>query len=74
MSSNLAQLNPIPFLKSLIGKEVIVKLKWGQEYKGTLMAFDKYMNFQVSFFYIKKRFMGLKNGLMTNVEEIQEKF
>ena len=49
MSSNLAVLNPIPFLKSLIGKEVIVKLKWGQEYKGTLMAFDKYMNFQVNF-------------------------
>ena len=26
--------NPKPFLKDLTGKAVIVKLKWGMEYKG----------------------------------------
>ncbi|KAE8802160.1 sufE-like protein 1, chloroplastic/mitochondrial [Hordeum vulgare] len=31
--------NPKPFLQNLTGKMVIVKLKWGMEYKGTLMAF-----------------------------------
>ena len=31
----------------LIDKCVIVKLKWGMEYKGTLIAFDGYMNLQL---------------------------
>jgi small nuclear ribonucleoprotein F len=26
---------------------VIVRLKWGIEYKGILASFDKYMNFQL---------------------------
>ena len=29
------------------GKEVLVKLKWGTEYKGVLKSFDGYMNLQV---------------------------
>lgn len=40
-------MNPKPFLIDLIDKVVIVKLKWGMEYKGTLVAFDGYMNFQL---------------------------
>jgi small nuclear ribonucleoprotein (snRNP)-like protein len=28
--------NPKPFLNELTGKPVIVKLKWGMEYKGSL--------------------------------------
>ena len=40
-------MNPIPFLYELIGKKVIVRLKWGIEYKGVLVSFDKYMNFQL---------------------------
>ncbi|RYH05823.1 hypothetical protein EON65_43715 [archaeon] len=39
--------NPKPFLNDLTGREVIVKLKWGMEYKGTLIATDSYMNLQV---------------------------
>lgn len=41
--------NPKPFLIDLIDKTVIVKLKWGNalEYKGTLVAFDGYMNLQL---------------------------
>jgi small nuclear ribonucleoprotein F len=39
--------NPKPFLTQLTGQEVIVKLKWGMEYKGVLMAVDSYMNLQV---------------------------
>jgi len=40
-------LNPKPFLNSLTGKPVMVKLKWGMEYKGYLVSVDGYMNLQV---------------------------
>jgi len=40
-------INPKPFLIDLIDKSVIVKLKWGMIYKGTLIAFDGYMNLQL---------------------------
>ena len=33
------------FLNDLIGQTVVIKLKWGMEYKGTLVSRDKYMNF-----------------------------
>lgn len=39
--------NPKPFLNALIGKSVIVKLKWGQEYKGYLVSADVYLNLQI---------------------------
>lgn len=42
-------LNPKPFLNQLTGKPVIVKLKWGMEYKGYLVSTDGYMNALVSF-------------------------
>lgn len=37
----------MPFLSSLTGKEVKVKLKWGQEYQGELASCDGYMNLQL---------------------------
>ena len=42
-------LNPKPFLNGLTGKPVMVKLKWGMEYKGYLVSVDGYMNLQVSY-------------------------
>ncbi|KAJ2160008.1 Manganese transporter smf1 [Coemansia sp. RSA 552] len=39
--------NPMPFLQSLVGKPIVVRLKWGQEYKGSLASTDQYMNFQL---------------------------
>ncbi len=39
--------NPKPFLQSLTGKPVHVKLKWGLEYRGYLVSTDNYMNIQV---------------------------
>lgn len=39
--------NPKPFLNALIGNFIIVKLKWGQEYKGYLVSADKYLNLQI---------------------------
>ena len=39
--------NPKPFLNQLTGKPIIVKLKWGMEYKGILIAFDAYLNLQL---------------------------
>jgi len=45
--SAVAPVNPKPFLNSLTGKPVQVKLKWGMEYKGYLMAVDGYMNLQL---------------------------
>jgi len=41
-------LNPKPFLNSLTGKPVLVKLKWGMEYKGYLVSVDGYMNLQLA--------------------------
>lgn len=41
-------INPKPFLKTLLNKKVIVRLKWNKmEYKGTLLAIDNYMNLQL---------------------------
>ena len=45
---SLVPVNPKPFLNELTGKAVIVKLKWGMEYKGTLVSFDGYMNIQLA--------------------------
>mgnify|MGYP002363349369 CR=1 FL=1 len=39
--------NPKPFLADLTGKLILVKLKWGMEYKGYLVSTDAYMNLQV---------------------------
>ncbi|GAA6035179.1 hypothetical protein NBRC10512_006238 [Rhodotorula toruloides] len=39
--------NPKPFLSDLTGKPVMVRLKWGMEYKGYLVSTDSYMNLQV---------------------------
>ena len=41
-------MNPKPFLNGLTGKPVMVKLKWGMEYKGYLVSVDGYMNLQVA--------------------------
>ena len=35
-------------MNDLVGKSVILKLKWGQEYRGRLVSTDSYMNFQMS--------------------------
>lgn len=40
--------NPKPFLNDLTGKVVVVKLKWGMEYKGYLVSVDAYMNLQLA--------------------------
>nr|CAB3266449.1 small nuclear ribonucleoprotein F [Phallusia mammillata] len=41
-------MNPKPFLNALTGKPVLVKLKWGMEYKGYLVSVDGYMNMQLA--------------------------
>ncbi|KAJ8918689.1 hypothetical protein NQ315_015009 [Exocentrus adspersus] len=46
--STAMPINPKPFLNSLTGKGVMVKLKWGHEYKGYLVSVDGYMNLQLA--------------------------
>ncbi|KAF2369056.1 LSM domain eukaryotic/archaea-type [Trinorchestia longiramus] len=41
-------INPKPFLNQLTGQAVVVKLKWGHEYKGILVSVDGYMNMQLA--------------------------
>ena len=41
-------MNPKLFLNSLTGKAVMVKLKWGHEYKGFLVSSDGYVNLQLA--------------------------
>lgn len=48
MSATGMILNPKPFLNGLTGKPVIIKLKWGMEYRGHLVSVDSYMNIQLS--------------------------
>ncbi|PFH36497.1 zinc finger (CCCH type) motif-containing protein [Besnoitia besnoiti] len=45
--AQVTPVNPKPFLTSLTGRQVMVKLKWGIEYKGYLKSFDEYMNLQL---------------------------
>ena len=40
-------INPKNFLYYLIGKNILVKLKWGIEYKGKLVSFDNYINLRI---------------------------
>lgn len=41
-------INPKPFMKSLIGKQVVVRLKWNKtEYRGQLISTDNYLNLQL---------------------------
>lgn len=47
MASRLAPINPKPFLTDLLQKPILVRLKWGQEYTGTLQSIDNYMNLQL---------------------------
>ena len=41
-------INPKPFLNELLNRKVTVRLKWGIEYQGNLVSFDKYMNVRLS--------------------------
>lgn len=46
--TNIQAVYPHVFIKSLVGKLIVVRLKWNRtEYKGTLVAVDKYMNLQL---------------------------
>ena len=36
------------FLRDLCGKKTVVRLKWGNEYVGTLISSDSYMNIHLS--------------------------
>ena len=40
--------NPKPFLNALLGKAVVCKLKWGQQYKGYLISIDGHLNLQLA--------------------------
>ena len=44
---NSDRINPKPFLEKLKGENILVRLKWGQEYKGILLNYDDYFNLQV---------------------------
>ena len=49
----LQPVNPKPFLNDLVGKKVVVKLKWGMEYQGVLKASESTLftyTFSVSVF------------------------
>ncbi|MEN2498870.1 MAG: hypothetical protein MHMPM18_003125, partial [Marteilia pararefringens] len=41
-------INPKPFLTSLIGKKVVVELKWHVSYIGILISTDSYFNVRLS--------------------------
>ncbi|EGP84625.1 unnamed protein product [Zymoseptoria tritici ST99CH_3D7] len=40
-------LNPRPMLQALVNQDVLIRIKWGQEYTGRLVSVDSYMNVQL---------------------------
>jgi small nuclear ribonucleoprotein F len=40
--------SPAALLKSLCGRQIVVKSKWGPKYVGTLISCDSYMNLQLT--------------------------
>ncbi|PSN72968.1 small nuclear ribonucleo protein F [Corynespora cassiicola Philippines] len=45
----VAPFNPRPMLASLVDRDIVVRLKWGDtEYKGRLVSVDLYMNIQLA--------------------------
>merc|ERR1711907_342708 len=56
----LGIINPVPFLNDFVGKPVIVRLKWGMQYKGFLVSTDNYMNIQLASTeeYVDGKFIG----------------
>ena len=61
-------LNPKPFLNGLTGKPVMVKLKWGMEYKGYLVSVDGYMNLQVN----KNPLLNINVGLSDSQKQTKQ--
>jgi len=39
--------DPTRFMASLLNNEVVIRLKWGMEYVGTLVAYDERMNIHI---------------------------
>ena len=46
MSSTI--INPKPFLNGLLGRKVVCKMRWGQEFYGYLVSMDGYLNLQMN--------------------------
>ncbi|CAI2165816.1 3541_t:CDS:2 [Funneliformis geosporum] len=59
--------NPKPFLQELTGKPVMVRLKWGMEYKGFLVSVDSYMNLQVNYTNTEEFVEGQSTGALGEV-------
>lgn len=59
-------------MASLTGQIVIVKLKWGMEYKGCLASADAYMNLQLSKAeeYVEDQSQGLLEKLLIRCNNI----
>lgn len=58
--------NPKPYLRELIGKPVVVRLKWGHtEYQGQLLSTDSYMNLQLK--NVEEIIDGVNNGTLNEI-------
>ncbi|GFY69638.1 small nuclear ribonucleoprotein F [Trichonephila inaurata madagascariensis] len=65
MSAMKNIVNPRPFMKSLIGKWVNVKLKWGLDYRARLALFDGYMNVELEL--VEEVLLGEVHGRLDKV-------
>ncbi|KAK0555900.1 hypothetical protein OC846_001566 [Tilletia horrida] len=64
-SLSFTPINPKPFLQTQTGKQVLVRLKWGMEYKGFLVSTDNYMNLQLA--NTEEIENGKSNGMLGEV-------
>ena len=58
-------LYPTPFLSSLIGQPIVVRLKWGMEYVGLLVSFDERTNIHLR--ECEEWISGNKEGQMGDI-------
>merc|ERR1711976_1082554 len=72
LMDKLGIINPVPFLYDFVGKPIIVRLKWGIQYKGFLVSTDNYMNIQLASTeeYVDGKFIGAVGEVFIRCNDI----
>lgn len=69
---NHNNISPKLFLQDLVGHNVIVRLKWGNEYRGTLQSYDAYFNVKLAnaFEYVNMKEAGKLGDVLIRCNNI----
>jgi len=66
-------ISPKKYLKSLEGNRVLIKLKWGIEYRGILVSSDSYLNIRLtnSEEWTKNEYIGFLGEVLIRCNNIK---